>query len=77
MTTEKKEQPKPEPKKVYKASPGHVIVEVMKDHPGMSGDLKKGDIIEIPDRQAGKRSRSMREGLYKLYTKGDKKPKHR
>jgi hypothetical protein len=77
MTTEKKEAAKPEPKKTYKASPGHVIVEVLKPHAGMTRELTKGDIIEIPERQAGKRSRGMREGLYKLYTKGDKKPMHR
>ena len=70
-TTEKK------PNKVYKALDGYVIVEVLKPHHGMTKELKKGDIIEIPERQAGKRSRNMREGLYKFYTKGDKKPMHR
>jgi hypothetical protein len=75
MTTEKKEAP--QPKTVYKPSEGHAIVEVLKPYPGMSGPLVKGDIIEVPMRHVKDSNRLIREGFHKLYTKGDKKPKHR
>lgn len=61
--------------KKYKASEGHVIVEVLKPFQGMKGSHKKGDIIEVPDRQL--KGRLAAKGYIKAYTKGDKKPSHR
>lgn len=77
METKKEEPKKEAPKKVYKASEGHAIVEVLKDYPGMSGPLVRGDIIEVPMRHVKDSNRLIREGFHKPYTKGDKKPKHR
>lgn len=64
-------------KRKITASENHVIVQVLKDYQGMTRELKKGDIIEVPERQAKPGCRNLKDGLYKLYTKGDKKPMHR
>jgi hypothetical protein len=60
---------------VHTASEGHVIVKVLKPYHGMTRELKKGDIIEIPERQM--KSRLVTKGFVELYTKGDVKPLHR
>jgi len=59
----------------HTASPGHVIVQVLKPFVGMKGEHKKGDIIEVPERQA--KGRMVAKGYIKPYTAGDKKPAHR
>lgn len=59
----------------HTASEGHVIVEVLKPYQGMTKELVKGDIIEIPERQM--KSRLVKGGFIKAYDKGDKKPMHR
>ena len=66
-----------EKKKKFEASAGYVIVQVLKDYPGMTKDLKKNDIIEVPERQVAPWNSLIKRGYVKLYTKGDKKPMHR
>lgn len=56
----------------YVAAPGFVIVRVLKDYHGQKRPIKKGEILEIPERKF--RGRMMAKGYYELYEKGDKKP---
>ena len=61
-------------KKTNKVSEGHVKAEVLKPFMGMKEAHKKGDIIEVPERQL--KGRLARKGYIKKYT-GTKPAAHR
>lgn len=70
----KKKKTTAAPKGKITASPGMVIVEVLKAYTGLSRELKKGDIIEVPERLTRDSARVIKQGFIKAYDKGDKKP---